>query len=84
MKIPSILFVLALIFLLIPEVHSQNKRLQRAYETYEAGEYFDAIDVFKDAYQKITDKKEKVRITFFLGECCSAILCRYAKKIRGI
>ena len=46
-----------------------NKRLQRAYETYEAGEYYQAIDIFKDAYQKITDKKEKVKITFYIGEC---------------
>jgi len=48
---------------------AQNKRLQRAYETYEAGEYYEAIDIFKDAYQKITDKKEKEKITFFIAEC---------------
>jgi len=50
-------------------MYSQNKRLQRAYETYEAGEYFKAIDIFKDAYQKITDKKEKTKITFYIAEC---------------
>ena len=48
---------------------SQNKRLQRAYETFTAGEYFDAIDIFKDAYQKVTDKKEKASITFHIAEC---------------
>jgi peptidoglycan-associated lipoprotein len=50
-----------------------NKRLDRAYEKYAAGEYYEAIDVFKDAYQKITDKKEKVRITFYIAECYKKI-----------
>ena len=69
MKIPVIIAVFGLIWVSAFEVDAQNKRLQRAYETYEAGEYFQAIDIFKDAYQRITDKKEKVRITFFIGEC---------------
>ncbi len=69
MRIPSLLIIIGLLFLIPGNLQSQNKRLQRAYETYEAGEYFQAIDIFKDAYQKITDKKEKVRITFFIGEC---------------
>jgi peptidoglycan-associated lipoprotein len=69
MRIPTILVSLGLIFIISNEIYSQNKRLQRAYETYEAGEYFEAIDIFKDAYQKITDKKEKTKITFFIAEC---------------
>jgi peptidoglycan-associated lipoprotein len=70
MRILSILLSLGFICLISAEVYPQtNKRLQRAYETYDAGEYFQAIDIFKDAYQKITDKKEKVKITFYLGEC---------------
>ncbi len=69
MKISIIIAVFGLMLISTFEVDAQNKRLQRAYETYEAGEYFQAIDIFKDAYQKITDKKEKVRITFFIGEC---------------
>ncbi len=69
MRIPTIVIAFGLIFLISNELHSQNKRLQRAYETYNAGEYYQAIDIFKDAYQKITDKKEKVRITFHIAEC---------------
>lgn len=69
MRIPTILVSLGLILIISNEIYSQNKRLQRAYETYEAGEYFQAIDIFKDAYQKITDKKEKERITFYIAEC---------------
>lgn len=65
------LFCLTLFLVIVAgHVNAQsNKRLDRAYEKYNAGEYYEAIDVFKDAYQKITDKKEKVRITFHVGEC---------------
>jgi peptidoglycan-associated lipoprotein len=69
MRIPTVLLSIVLLFLISSEIYSQNKRLQRAYETYEAGEYYQAIDIFKDAYQKITDKKEKARITFHIAEC---------------
>ncbi|MBN1950134.1 MAG: OmpA family protein [Bacteroidales bacterium] len=69
MRISTILAALGFLFLTTVQLDAQNKRLQRAYDTYTAGEYYAAIDIFKDAYQKITDKKEKNRITFFIGEC---------------
>jgi len=69
MRISTFIAVFGLLFFTEINIDAQNKRLQRAYETYNAGEYFQAIDIFKDAYQKITDKKEKVRITFFIAEC---------------
>jgi peptidoglycan-associated lipoprotein len=69
MKIPSVVVAIGLVLYFSNYTFGQNKRLVRAYETYDAGEYFQAIDIFKDAYQKITDKKEKVKITFYLGEC---------------
>lgn len=69
MRITTLVAAVGILFLTIVEANAQNKRLQRAYDTYEAGEYYDAIDIFKDAYQKITDKKEKVKITFYIGEC---------------
>lgn len=58
-----------LLFISLTVTGQSNKRLDRAYEKYNAGEYYEAIDIFKDAYQKITDKDEKVRITFFIAEC---------------
>jgi peptidoglycan-associated lipoprotein len=69
MRIPSYFIALSIILLIGNGLNAQNKRLQRAYETYDAGEYYLAVDIFKDAYQKITDKKEKVKITFYIGEC---------------
>ena len=67
-SLKSILFFLLVYGITIP-VAAQNKRTQKAYETFNSGEYYDAIDLFKDAYQKITDKKEKLEIAFHIGEC---------------
>jgi peptidoglycan-associated lipoprotein len=48
---------------------AQNKKASKAYTTYDAGEYYAAIDQFKNAYQNITDKKEKLHIAFYIAEC---------------
>ncbi len=48
---------------------AQGKKSAKAYTTYDAGEYFAAIDQFKDAYQKTSDKKEKLNIAFHIAEC---------------
>ena len=50
-------------------VNAQNSKLSKAYEEFEAKEYYKAIDDFKDAYQKITDKEEKAKIIFHVAEC---------------
>ena len=48
---------------------AQNKKATKAYATFDAGEYYAAIDQFKDAYQKTTDKKEKLHMAFYIAEC---------------
>jgi peptidoglycan-associated lipoprotein len=48
---------------------AQNKKAIKAYTTFDAGEYYTAIDQFKDAYQKTTDKKEKLHIAYYIAEC---------------
>jgi peptidoglycan-associated lipoprotein len=69
MRISPILITISIFLLLTNSIYSQNKKLQGAYDTYKSGEYYQAIDKFKDIYQKITDKKEKARITFHIAEC---------------
>ncbi len=54
---------------LTTDICAQSKKSAKAYETYDAGEYYRAIDEFKEAYQKTTDKKEKLNIAFFIAEC---------------
>lgn len=65
-RIPLIIFLLLMVSV---SVHSQNKKYVRAYKTYNAGEYFKAIDQFKDAYDAITDKDAKTEIVFHIAEC---------------
>ena len=45
--------ILAILFLsafAIPDSPAQKKKAKRAYEAFNAGEYYEAIDQFKDAY----------------------------------
>jgi peptidoglycan-associated lipoprotein len=61
-----------LVILLIINVDSafaQSKKAVKAFSTFDAGEYYSAIDQFKDAYQKTADKKEKLNMAFHIAEC---------------
>ncbi|MBN2348980.1 MAG: OmpA family protein [Bacteroidales bacterium] len=69
MKRRNLVLIILLNLVLLNANYAQNKRTLRAYETFNAGEYFKAIDLFKDAYQKVTDKKEKLDIAFYIAEC---------------
>jgi len=48
---------------------AQKKRWVKAEEAYEAGEFFDAIDLYKDAYAAIQDRSLKTEIVFKIAEC---------------
>ena len=47
----------------------QKKRTARADEAYDAGEFYEAIDLYKNAYSAIKDKQEKIRVIFQIAEC---------------
>lgn len=68
MKIVKFLLLVLATTMLLP-AQAQNKKASKAYATFDAGEYYSAIDEFKDAYQKTTDKKEKLHIAFYIAEC---------------
>jgi peptidoglycan-associated lipoprotein len=69
MKIVKYLIFIALSTVIITPAGAQNKKATKAYATYDAGEYYTAIDQFKDAYQKTSDKKEKLHMAFYIAEC---------------
>jgi peptidoglycan-associated lipoprotein len=69
MRLSRLLIFLGLIMLIVPQAIAQNKKYVKAYEAYNAAEYTKAIDLFKEAYEVITDKKEKTRIVFNVAEC---------------
>ncbi len=53
------------------EAAAQKRKAERAYSSFSAGEYFDAIDLFKDAYSKTkkTDKSARAELVFMIAEC---------------
>src|SRR5512136_616431 len=64
-------FIIILITVTSAEVSAQKRKTERAYETFNAGEYFDAIDQFKDAYSKTkkADKSTRSELVFMIAEC---------------
>jgi peptidoglycan-associated lipoprotein len=67
-----LLFItILLVIVAFPEATAQKKKAERAYSSYNAGEYYDAIDQFKDAYSKTkkADKNTKSELVFMIAEC---------------
>jgi len=71
MKYLVYLLIMGGILLLPLEGQAQRKRDQtaKAREAYAAGEYVVAIDLFKDAYNKVSDKEVKNELIFLIAEC---------------
>ncbi|MDT8400052.1 MAG: OmpA family protein [Bacteroidales bacterium] len=61
--------VLMLIILIPFTAYPQKRKAQKAFDAWEAGEYFEAIDLFKDAYSKTRDRDEKSEYVFMVAEC---------------
>jgi peptidoglycan-associated lipoprotein len=66
-----VLFSILLIFVTSLEVTAQKRKSERAYSSFAAGEYYDAIDLFKDAYSKTkkADKNTRTDLVFMIAEC---------------
>ena len=66
-----LLLIIILITVTSPEVTAQKRKTERAYSSFSAGEYFDAIDQFKDAYSKTkkADKNSRTELVFMIAEC---------------
>ncbi len=65
--------ILVLIFSIafIQESAAQKRKSERAYSAFHAGEYYDAIDQFKDTYSKTSksDKSTRAELVFMIAEC---------------
>lgn len=63
-------FILLIMIMVLPMVlFSQKRKAERAYEAYRAGEYYEAIDYFKDAYTKSKDREVKAELVVMVAEC---------------
>jgi len=64
------LILLFIFIVFVPSlISAQKDRASKANFTYEAEEYFTAIDLFKNAYNVVKDKEAKTEIVFKIAEC---------------
>jgi len=52
-----------------PAEGQKKQKDSRAQASFDAGEYFEAIDLYKNAVNKVSDKTQKTAILFKIGEC---------------
>jgi len=66
-----ILLLIILITFSFQDSSAQKHKSERAYAAFNAGEYYEAIDMFKDAYSKSkkADKSVRTELSFMIGEC---------------
>ena len=71
MKQNIILFAVILLFTTGHDVYAQKRKSEKAYETFAAGEYYNAIDDFKSAYSKAkrSDQNTRAELVFMIAEC---------------
>jgi len=72
MKQYARIFILVMVSTLVTAslVEGQKKQKDsKAQAAYDAGEYFKAIDLYKNAVNKVNDKTQKTDILFNIGEC---------------
>ncbi|MDY0099556.1 MAG: OmpA family protein [Bacteroidales bacterium] len=50
---------------------AQRRKAERAYSAYSAGEYFEAIDLFKDSYSRTSrsDRASRTELGYMIAEC---------------
>ena len=65
------LLLILLIFVTSAEVTAQKRKSDRAYASFASGGYYEAIDLFKDAYSKTKkgDKNSRNELVFMIAEC---------------
>jgi len=65
------ILVILLVVASLQAGNAQKRRAERAYEAFNAGEYYTAIDHFKDTYSKTSksDKTNRTEIVYMIAEC---------------
>lgn len=67
----TLILILLLLAAAATDSTAQKRKAERAYAAFEAGEYFDAIDEFKDTYSrtKTADKTARAELVYMIAEC---------------
>ncbi len=65
----SLLIILIISIIAVPADAQRKDRDAKANAAFEAGEFYEAIDLYKNAYNKIRDKNKKNETVFKIAEC---------------
>ena len=69
MKIKSVFLFSIFMMCFLSFSFGQRVVYEKANEYYRNGQYYQAVDMLRDAYSKVTDKQLKTNITFQVAEC---------------
>jgi peptidoglycan-associated lipoprotein len=61
-------FILAGLFM-FSDLQSQGRRIEKAERALDAGEYYEAIDLYREAYSRVKDRDLRTEITFIIAKC---------------
>jgi len=66
-----IIFLLLIAAFTFQDSFAQKRKSERAYSSFKAGEYYDAIDLFKDSYSKArkADRETRTELGYMIAEC---------------
>ena len=73
MRFTKILFLLIASVAISQNTFAQSKLLKKASHAYENYEFYKAIDLYKRAYSKSSDRTQKIDLSFKLAECARRI-----------
>ncbi len=66
----NFLIIIVLFLLIVPTtINAQNKKMEKANDYLDAGEYFKARDLYVKLYAKAKTKEEKAEISYKVGYC---------------
>jgi len=63
------LLIISVLLISLPVDGQRKQRDAKANATFEAGEYYHAIDLYKNAFNRVGDSDQKAEIYFKIGEC---------------
>ena len=81
MKVLKYILTLLLAVVIFSATSAQEKKLRRADESFEAEEYYKAMEEYTAILKKIKNKNDKIEIYYKIGECY--FMSGYYKKARS-
>ena len=68
-RLLSFIIIISFFFFSNPLEGQKKQKDSKANAAFEAGEYYNAIDLYKNAFNRVSDYEKKAEIYFKIGEC---------------